>query len=361
MSLASDYISKLRTNNFALEDKNQKKTLLDYCVNSGTANFFLGRADKEFESELDNKDFREHILLAQKKSLQHQSSLKSFLNLAKTNNIDVCLLKGAFMSNFIYPNFSMRSMRDIDLLVDEGDFLKLLNIMLSNGYIFFNSSEKKIRRFNFNYAHQAPILIDRFGIAFEIHHRLKTNSEIKNSDYLTKNLIEDKRKKILFDLPVSIPSDNFAFIHCCYHAICKSKLNIGPIFLNDLMQFENRIDNRVLEYARISNCLKEVELGIEIIKYVRGSDIPNEKQVKKAVEIIIYCYKMPEFLPRKKLNLISSIKESYSSILLKFSLKASLIYLKIKFKQTIIFLKSYSLNYSLHKKRTKFFKDFNRG
>tara|TARA_B100000900_G_C20489352_1_gene678881 strand:- start:226 stop:1146 length:921 start_codon:yes stop_codon:yes gene_type:complete len=304
---------------------------------------------------MENPDFRESILSSQKKSLQYQSSLKSFLKLAQINNIDACLLKGAFMSNFMYPNFSMRSMRDIDLLVERENFLKTVNIMLANGYFFLNSSEKELSKFNFSYSHQAPILIDKFGTAFEIHHRLKRHAESENSDHLAKNLMQNKKEKELFGYKVSTPSNNFAFIHCCYHAIGKSKLNIGPTFLNDLMQFKNIISDEVLVEANKANCLREVKLGINLLKYLHDLDISDQKQVMEAVEIIIYCYKMPEFLPRKRFNLIGSLNESYSLNSFTFSFSA---FLKHKFKQILMFYKSYSLNFRLHKKRSKFFKDF---
>ena len=106
-----------------------------------------------------------------------------------------------------------------------------------------------MNKFDFKYAHQAPILVDRFGIAFEIHHRLKTQPELKIRSIRKSN--ETQKKKILFDTLVSIPTGNFAFIHCCYHAINKSKLSIRPMFLNDLMEFKNRISDEILEDRKI--------------------------------------------------------------------------------------------------------------
>ncbi len=359
MPLVENYLSKLKTNNFASDDVSSKKVFLDYCINTNTAGFFFGRANEEFLTKTKNNNFREIILSSKKKSLRYQSSLKSFLKLAQNHDIDVCLLKGAYMSNFMYPDFSMRSMRDLDILVDESVFLKIVNILLENGYCFLNSNEKELAKFNFNYAHQAPILVDRFGVAFEIHHRLKTKSEINNSDYLTKNLTKNKKKETLFGSPVSIPNENFGFIHCCHHAISKSKLNIGPIFLNDLVQFKNIIDVEVLEEAKKSNCLKEVDLGIQIRKFLINQPLKNKKQVKDAVEIIIHCYKLPEFLPRKSFNLLNSIKESYSFNFSSFSFRGFFVYLFIKIEQIFVFFKTYSLNFMLYKKRNKFFKDFN--
>ena len=359
MSLIENYLSLLKTNNFTSDDITSKKYLLDYCIHTNTASFFLDSSNKEFISAMESHDFREGILSSKKKSLQHQNSLKSFLKLANKHDIGVCLLKGAYMSNFVYPDFSMRSMRDIDVLVHEDDFLEIVNIMLENGYCFLNSNERRLTKFNFDYAHQAPILVDRFGVAVEIHHRLKTHSEIINSDYLTKNLMKNKKKKILFGLPLSVPDDNFAFIHCCHHAISKSRLNIGPIFLIDLMQFKNRINEDVLEDAKKANCFNDVVLGTQLYNYLHGISVVNEKQVKESLEIIIYCQNMPEFLPRKKFNLLKAMKKSYFFLLSSFSFKGAIVYLNLKLKQIFTFFESYILNYSLHKKRTKFFKDFN--
>ncbi len=359
MSLVKNYISKLKTKNFALKNENSKNSFLNYCRDTGTLSFFLGRDTKELGFAMGNQNLKKSIISIQKKTLQHQSSLKSFLKLAETNNIDVCLLKGAFMSNFMYSDINMRSMRDIDILVDESNFLQLVNIMLKNGYFFLNSSKKEFLKFNFNYSHQAPILVNKFGIAFEIHHRLKKHAEVKNSDLLAKNLIKYKKEKMLFGMTVSIPNDNFAFIHCCYHAISKSKLNIGPIFLNDLMQFKNRIGKDILEDARKSNCMREVKFGINILKYLQGQHIKNIAQVEKAIEIIIHCYKMPDFFPNKKLNLLSSLKDSYALNSYVLSLGDMSKYMTSKFTQNYKFFKSYILNYNLHKKRSSFFKDFN--
>ena len=105
--------------------------------------------------------------------------------------------------------------------------------------------------------------------------------------------------------------------------------------------------------------MKEVEFGIQISEYLQGLQTNNKAQVEKAIEIIIHCYKMPEFFPRKKLNLLSSLKDSYAFNSYTFSLSDSSKYLISKFKQTYTFFKSYILKYNLYKKRNSFFKDFN--
>tara|TARA_B100001939_G_C16914901_1_gene606434 strand:- start:132 stop:1211 length:1080 start_codon:yes stop_codon:yes gene_type:complete len=354
MSLAENYISKLKTNSLVLEDEESKQSFLNFCIKTRTASFFLGKACKDFKFAMNNQDFRESLLLTQKKALQNQASLKSFLKLVNANNIDICLLKGSYMANFVYPNFTMRTMRDIDVLVEETSFLRIINIMLANGYSFLNSKTNKLKKFNFSFSHQAPILIDKFGTAFEIHHRVKRFPEVKNSDHLAKKLMQSKRKKKIFDLMVNVPNVNFAFIHCCYHAIWKGQLNIGPIFLCDLLQFKNIINDNVLEDARKVNCLKEVELGLNLLRYLQDFEVSNEKQVKEAIEILIYCHNMPEYVPRKRFKLRTA-KDSYAYNSLTFSKKT---FLKFKLKRIFMFCKSYILRFNLRQKRSRFFKDF---
>tara|TARA_B100001059_G_scaffold236559_1_gene287771 strand:- start:8511 stop:9587 length:1077 start_codon:yes stop_codon:yes gene_type:complete len=354
MSLVENYISKLKTYSLVLEDEESKQSFLNYCIDTRTASFFLGKPCKDFKFAMNDQDFREKLLLTQKKALQNQASLKSFLKLVNANNIDVCLLKGSYMANFAYPNFTMRTMRDIDVLVEEASFFRIINLMLTSGYSFLNSKIDKLKKFNFSYSHQAPILMDKFGTAFEIHHRLKRYPEVKNSDHLAEKLMQSRREKKIFDLKVSVPSVNFAFIHCCYHAIRKGKLNIGPIFLCDLLQFKNIIDDKVLEDARKVNCLKEVELGLNLLRYLQDFEVSNEKQVKEAIEILIYCHNMPEYVARKRFKL-SSAKDSYAYNSLTFSKNT---FLKLKLKQIFMFCKSYSTKFNLHQKRSRFFKDF---
>ena len=83
-------------------------------------------------------------------------------------------------------------------------------------------------------------------------------------------------------------------------------------------------------------------------------DITNETQVEKAIEIIIHCYKMPEFLPRKKLNLLSSLNKSYAYNSFTLSVADLSVYIKLKQTSFLSFFKLYFLNYNLYKKEVGF-------
>ena len=112
-----------------------------------------------------------------------------------------------------------------------------------------------------------------------------------------------------------------------------------------------------MEDASDENCLKEFELGINLLRYLEDFKISYEKEIKEAIEIIILCHNMPEFLPKKRLNFLRSAKDSYAYNTFNFSKNN---YFKYKIKQIFMFCKSYILRFNLHKKRSRFFKNFSK-
>ncbi|MDG2274123.1 MAG: nucleotidyltransferase family protein [Halioglobus sp.] len=60
--------------------------------------------------------------------------LKNLLLQLKRENIRVCLLKGAAYIGHYFPDYGMRTMGDIDILVSPADIEKLNNCLESNGY-----------------------------------------------------------------------------------------------------------------------------------------------------------------------------------------------------------------------------------
>lgn len=358
MKLTENYISKIKNDSLISDERTTVKAFLEYCSKTNTINYFLDKKGGINEEELKNSQFKNDVLLNLKNSLKFQLSLKAFLKFTRKVNIEVCLIKGAFTSNFIYERFEMRSMRDLDILVHEKDFLDLIKLMLDNGYNFLNSSVNSLEDFNFNYSHQAPILVDKHGVAFEIHHRLKTKPEIKNNDYLALSLLQNKEKKFLFDIPIFCPNINHAFVHCCHHAISKSRLNIGPIFLNDLLQFADKINyQEIYDLAQKTNCERDVDLGIKIQQFLLNSDEKCSTEVEVAIDIIINAYGLPDLFPRKKKNILTTVNSSFRYSFGRASLRSFLFYFRLKFTQLINFLNSYFLKFHLHQKRNKFFRN----
>jgi len=60
--------------------------------------------------------------------------LKTLLVLLKQNGINVCLLKGAAYIGHYFPDYGMRAMGDIDLLVSPTQMKELINCLGANGY-----------------------------------------------------------------------------------------------------------------------------------------------------------------------------------------------------------------------------------
>ena len=60
--------------------------------------------------------------------------LKSLLGLLEQRNIKVCLLKGAAYIGHYFPDYGMRAMGDIDLLIPPGRMGELISCLESDGY-----------------------------------------------------------------------------------------------------------------------------------------------------------------------------------------------------------------------------------
>lgn len=95
--------------------------------------------------------------------------LRDILTRYESAGIRVMLLKGAALAHLIYPEPSLRPMRDIDLLVRKADALNAQKILGELGFDAPLSDEK-------DFAHRhltaATKMVDGFLVSVEVHHNL---------------------------------------------------------------------------------------------------------------------------------------------------------------------------------------------
>ena len=72
---------------------------------------------------------------------QKHKDLEKVIKLCNKNNIPIIPLKGIPLIHFIYKDFGLRSMSDIDILVKDNDIEKFKEILLDNGWELDNSQE----------------------------------------------------------------------------------------------------------------------------------------------------------------------------------------------------------------------------
>ena len=151
-------------------------------------------------------DLNEKICLSSYKYVWAKNHLlmhdaKALLILLKQHDLKVCLLKGAAFIGHYYPDYGMRTMGDIDLLVSPKQMVTLVNIIESNGYKIISNQED----------------IDKHGLLRLFHARAFENSrgtEFDIHQYLSKFLIGEAFSERIWQNVKAI--DLFGIEHLTY-------------------------------------------------------------------------------------------------------------------------------------------------
>ncbi|MCH5202040.1 MAG: nucleotidyltransferase family protein [Oscillospiraceae bacterium] len=103
-----------------------------------------------------------------------EENLKILTNLLNDNGCKHILFKGSVVKNF-YPSKELRTMGDIDILVDVKNYEKIHNLLLKNNFEYDEqTSEKLTQAYDYNNTH------------FEVHTSLANkNSYIHSGDFLS--------------------------------------------------------------------------------------------------------------------------------------------------------------------------------
>lgn len=109
--------------------------------------------------------------------LMHEQEL--LIQLMRKNNINMVILKGAAAAIY-YPRPDLRTMGDIDFLVNPKEFQKAYHILLENGYQLCDPEGDK----------DYHIAFKKNNVTFELHNTLPIIRSIKNAPFL-QELIED--------------------------------------------------------------------------------------------------------------------------------------------------------------------------
>ncbi len=128
---------------------------------------FINLKDR-LKNDLDEKTCRSNYkyVWANNHLLMHD--LKALLVLLEQNNLEVCLLKGAAFIGHYYPDYGMRIMGDIDLLVSPKQMPELINVIESNQYKIC-SNQSEVDTHNFLRLFHARSFENSRGTEFDIH------------------------------------------------------------------------------------------------------------------------------------------------------------------------------------------------
>ena len=205
--------------------------------------YHLKRLDK---NDIPNKELKylkqnyQNILM---RNRIYFKELRKLIYCFKEERIKVVLLKGGFLSEYVYKDIGLRPFSDIDILIERKSMKKAKNIMGKLGFVEgkFNKIEKKIEEFSksqkiINERYTGHLEFVKYDnkmsnglITIEIHSNIFWNDEerhfVGNIASVWRNLIllRNGKGKGLYRL-----SNEYFLLHSCFH-LFKDATSIGKI------------------------------------------------------------------------------------------------------------------------------------
>ena len=179
-------------------------------------------------------------------------------------NIPVIVLKGIYLSEWLYQDIGLRQFSDIDLLVKEEDGLKCLAILAELGYKPIDDIRSNYVKNNLEIIHYPPMVLN--GASIEIHIKLQRKSEKYHLfvDDLWKNAIsETVNNTFVFAL-----NNNDLLIHLCIHL--DKHFREGHVqftCFNDITNLLDKVAN-IIDWKVFGNTCRKYNCENIVFKYI---------------------------------------------------------------------------------------------
>tara|TARA_B100000609_G_scaffold198726_1_gene199152 strand:- start:15 stop:1097 length:1083 start_codon:yes stop_codon:yes gene_type:complete len=296
-SLIHKIFNKSITSN-NISDK-ELKFILKICEHHRIKQIFI---DKMHMSEDRRSYFRDYAKKFTKYSLSRDLKILSELDNLKTlfhdQNINFVFLKGTALKNTVYEQTFWRDCRDIDILVNKHEVKNTLELLLRKGFKYKVASESQNTEVDYNFSHQAPVLVSPSGQFLEVHYRITMDN---TACKLSEDIIEQHKE--------NIAPHHLNLIHVIYHALVTNKLNNGLMSLIDINFLINlSSEDQIVIAAKKYNLQKEVKHMIDLL-HVNTSSSPVNIENNRALRISNDLIHAGEKLVGFKVNL-KNIKHS---------------------------------------------------
>jgi len=179
---------------------------LYYCINKSESELIIPESIKNKFIKISQN------VLARNTRLYHE--LSKVLRLFSENGITVIVLKGAYLSEKVYPHNGLRPMGDIDLLVKIKDIPKVQELLFEIG---FSQAEHFSIKEQCEKSHHLIPFINRNGIMIEIHWKLSRHLQSTSQfgiDGLWKRSVELSLATNAKTLTLSLEDH---LLHLCIH------------------------------------------------------------------------------------------------------------------------------------------------
>ncbi len=211
---------------------------------------------------------------------QKHKDLEKVINLCNQNNIPIIPLKGIPLIHFIYKDFGLRSMSDIDILVKDIDVEKFKKILLENGWGIDNTQE--ISPFVTQMSDsQHPYTFALGGTKIELHNKLHSglsSYQINIEKYWSSSIEIDLLNGKVYHFSATDFLQHLCF-HLHKHLI--DEYNVAMKHFIDIAAFIKQNESEInwenlISTSKEYNCEVEVREILELCRDYFETVIPNK-------------------------------------------------------------------------------------
>ncbi|MEI2463282.1 nucleotidyltransferase domain-containing protein [Niallia taxi] len=171
-------------------------------------------------NELKHFSIPESVMVVFQKKYQHNvfsmlqltSEMEKLGNLFNKNDISALFLKGPILADNIYGDISLRTSKDLDILISPTDIQSTEELLLSCGYV--KEEEKSILNEDRWRTHHSVFYHSNFNFSVEIHWRLNDKPD-KEPTFSA--LWERRRTSNLTGQPINILGEEDLFLYLISH------------------------------------------------------------------------------------------------------------------------------------------------
>jgi hypothetical protein len=213
-------------------------------------------------------------VLARNTVLYHE--LGKILMLFSENGIPVIVLKGAYLSEIVYPHNGLRPMGDIDLLVKESDLHRTQEKLLEMGYT--QSKNLSIEDQCAKSHHLIPFT-NRDAIMVEIHWTLSRHLH-SSSKIVANGLWKRARSVNIAGKNVLALSPEHLILHLCFHTSCHHLYILWLKSFFDIVEVTRHYQyeicwDYVQQCARSWNICRSIYITLHFVKELLRVDVPE--------------------------------------------------------------------------------------
>lgn len=272
-----------------------------------------------------SEDFKDKLNQICTENIAQELQLTScFFEIAKvlnTRNIPIYAFKGPILSYQLHKDFTLRTYRDCDFLVNVEDLQKVIDYFTAHSWTWIEAKfEGKKQQKAFFKIKNHITFTNESGLVFEVH--IFFSSFIQNKEVLNAGLLANAETIDFPGVKLQVLCKEDYFIYLCLHGVRHFFFRIS--WIADLIYFLEKEDinftQKVIEKANIYEC---TELIKEVLLYLDSFQHTKELDKSKLTNLFIEFQQetMIEFENDKPMSFFKQFKFHYSLIYYTFAWK----------------------------------------